>query len=55
MVGAKCDLRNEQQREKREESREKREEGRASSESSDRVDEWLLGGVVVVMLLRVVE
>ena len=33
----------------------KREEGRASSESSDRVDEWLLGGVVVVMLLRVVE
>ena len=32
-----------------------REEGRASSESSDRVDEWLLGRVVVVMLLRVVE
>ena len=26
MTGAKCDLRNEQQREKREESREKREE-----------------------------
>ena len=40
---------------KREASREKREEGRASSESSDRVDEWLLGRVVVVMLLRVVE
>ena len=55
VAGAKCDLRHEQQREKREESREKREEGRASSESSDRVDEWLLGGAVVVTLLRVVE
>ena len=33
----------------------KREEGRAPSESNDRVDEWLLGRVVVVMLLRVVE
>ena len=54
VAGAKCDLR-QQQREKREESREKRAEGRASSESSDRVDEWLLGRVVVVMLLRVVE
>ena len=55
VAGAKCDLRQEQQREKREESREKREEGRASSESSDRVGEWLLGRVVVVVLLRVVE
>ena len=32
----------------------KAEEGRASSESSDRVDEWLLRRVLVAMLLRVV-
>ena len=54
-TSAKWDLRKEQQREKREESREKRAEGRALSESSDRLDEWLLGRMVVVMLLRVVE
>ena len=32
VTGAKCDLRNEQQREKREESREKREERREKTE-----------------------
>ena len=35
VAGAKCDLRQKQQREKREDIREKRAEGRASSESSE--------------------
>ena len=36
VTGAKCDLRNEQQREKREESREKREETREKREERDK-------------------
>ena len=38
-AGAKCDLRNEQQREKREESREKREERREKREERDKHDQ----------------
>ena len=39
MTSAKCDLRNEQQREKREESREQREGGREKREERDNHDQ----------------